>query len=275
MDFRNFIEETLRDSAEIALQMFGRVTAKTKEYDNNQVLTEADLTIGRHIITQITTHYPSHNILDEEAGAIENNSIFTWVVDPIEATSNFASGSTEYGIMLGLLEGDQPLAGGIIAPSRNEIFLAQRGLGAAKNSQPLTVTDENKLRQSLVSFSADGYPDNPERTHREFNLATQLALTCRNLRNNGCEAIDSMYVATGAYGGRINMTSKIWDNVAPQIIIEEAGGCYVLLNGQSLDYSRPLQRLDDNYTILATTPDLKPQLLAITIPFISNLNITA
>jgi len=88
-------------------------------------------------------------------------------------------------------------------------------------------------------------------------------LAARNMRNSGCEAIDHMYVAEGRYGGRVNMASKIWDNVGPQIICEEAGAIWTTHDGSPLDYINPLTKLDQNYTVCAAPPTLHKQLQAI------------
>ncbi len=263
MTYSEFIEATLKSAGQIAVAKFGNVKPLTKPGDNNQVLTEADLAIGEYIVQEIEKVFPSHNIIDEEAGAIQKHSTFTWVVDPIEGTSNFASGSEDYGIMVGLLEGATPIAGGIILPSQRKIYLAEKGKGAFKNHQPIHVTEETDLLKKLVSYGIDGYQDNPEHTRREGRLVAEVVLSIQNLRNAGCEAIDSMRVAEGIYGGRINMTSKIWDNVAPHIIIEEAGGVWTDIDGNSIDYSEPLTRIDHNFTNCVGSPVLHDSLMKI------------
>lgn len=111
MDYLAFLEAQLRESAKLALSFYGNVAATTKSDDNNQVLTEADLAIGKQLVAAVQTTYPEHNVIDEEAGGIDNGSRYTWVIDPIEATSNFAVGIPEYGVMVGLLEDAVPIAG--------------------------------------------------------------------------------------------------------------------------------------------------------------------
>lgn len=263
MTYSEFLNKILEVAAQIAVEKFGNVTPQTKPGDNNQVLTEADLAIGEYVIKEIEQEYPDYNIIDEEAGAIRKQSNFTWVVDPIEGTSNFASGSSDYGIMVGLLDNATPIAGGIIVPSQGTIYVAEKGQGATKNGKPIHITNETKLLSKLVSYGIDGYQDEPERTRQESRLVAEIVLSIRNLRNAGCEAIDSMRVAEGVYGGRINMTSKIWDNVAPQIIVEEAGGLWTDIDGNTIDYTEPLSRIDQNFTNCIGSPELHKQLLEV------------
>lgn len=264
MEYRSFLESVLAEASKIALSYRGKVTSKTKPGDNNQVLTEADLVIGKYLQEKLKVTYPRHNTIDEEAGVVDKGSRFTWVIDPIEGTSNFASGSDDYGIMIGLLEGTIPIAGGVSVPSRNLTYIAERGKGATKNGQRLKVTSEINLQNVLVSIGIDAYPDNPQRTRRECELMRDVILAIRNMRNSGCEAVDSMLVAEGIYGGRINLTSKIWDNVAPQIIVEESGGLWTDVHGMPIDYTNPLTKFDNNFTNCLASPGLHKQLMTIT-----------
>ena len=109
MGYRIFLMKTLEDAAQIARDRFGKVSSAIKCGDNTQVVTEADTEIGSMIIEAIQQTYPTHNIIDEEAGIVDKQSPYTWVIDPIDGTSNFAQGSPLYGCMLGLLKDHEPL----------------------------------------------------------------------------------------------------------------------------------------------------------------------
>lgn len=109
----------------------------------------------------------------------------------------------------------------------------------------------------------DSHQEGPERTRQECEVMADVILGVRNMRNSGSEAIDPMYVAGGSYGGRINLSSKIWDNVAPQIICEEAGAIWTDIAGNPIDYSNPLQRTEQNFTVCVASPTLHKQLLAV------------
>ena len=260
MDYQTFLAQELTKAAALAGIYFGKVKGTTKPNDSRQVLTKADLAIGKQLVAAVQATYPDHNVIDEEAGVIDKKSRYTWVIDPIEATSNFAAGLPQYGIMVGLLEDATPIAGGIVAPAYNKLYLAQKGKGATCNGQPIYVTADTELVQVLVSFSADGHPEDPARTYKDFKLLADIALAARNIRDNNCEAVDTMYVAEGRYGGRVNMASKIWDNVAPQIICEEAGALWTTANGSPIDYSNPLAKTEQNFTFCVANPVLHAKL---------------
>lgn len=257
--YTNFITRTLQQTSEIALSNFGKVSGTTKADDNNQVLTQTDLEIGRSIIAKINETFPDHNIIDEETGVIDKQSEYTWVVDPIDGTSNFATGVPLYGIMIGLLQGNEPVVGGIVLPQFHEIYTAEKGQGAFCNGERIRVSRETKLMSSLVAYQIDGHQENPQFTKEECSLLADIVLQIRNVRNGG-SCFDTAMVATGKYGACLNRTSKIWDNVAQQIIVIEAGGIYTDFFGKPIDYSNPLSKIRDNFTFCAASPELHRQL---------------
>ncbi len=260
MSFQSFISQVLQEAAKIANAAFQKVAVvSVKDGDNNQVLTQTDLEIGKFIIQSIQKTFPNHNIIDEEAGIIDQKSSYTWTVDPIDGTSNFASGLPTYGIMIGLLEKNKAVAGGIILPFFNQLYFGQKELGVFCNGQKVHVTNERKLLNSLIAYGIDGHQESPEKTIKESALLAKIILNIRNLRSTN-SAYDMVQVAVGRYGGFLNQTSKIWDNVAFQPIIEEAGGVMTDFWGQPMDYSNPLARARENYTLCAAAPELHRQL---------------
>lgn len=260
MTYQSFITQTLTDSSKIAESNFGKVSAiSTKSGDNNQVLTETDVAVGTFIVQQIQEVFPDHNIIDEEAGVIDKKSSFTWVVDPIDGTSNFANGLPTYGIMIGLLKDDRPIAGGIVLPAFKQLYVAEKGSGAFCNDQQIHVTEEKNLLSSLVAYGIDGHQEDPQKTILETAVLAKIILSIRNLRSTN-SAYDMVQVPAGRYGAFLNQTTKIWDNIAIQPIVEEAGGIVTDFWGKPLDYSNPLTRISENYTICAGAPVLHREL---------------
>ena len=257
--YKDFILAVLDEASAIATRSFGKVSGTTKPEDNNQVLTETDVEIGNKIVAAIKAKYPEHNIIDEEAGVVDSNSAYTWVVDPIDGTSNFANGIPAYGIMVGLLKDATPIAGGVALPSFGQIYVAVKEGGAFCNGSPIHVTTESKLLNTLVAYGIDGHQESPQITADETALLSKIILEIRNLRSTN-SAYDFMLVADGRYGGYLNRTSKIWDNVAPQIIIEESGGIFTDFFGKPVDYTNPLSKVGENYTMCAAPPELHRQL---------------
>ncbi len=264
MIYQEFLAHVLKKASTIATGQFGKVSSIEKTGDNNQVLTHTDLEVGKLLVSSVQEKFPTHNIIDEEAGVIDNNSSFTWVIDPIDGTSNFANGLPTYGIMIGLLEHATPIAGGIALPAFNQIYTAEKGFGTWIDGKKVTVTQETQLLKTLVAYGIDGHQENPSLTYNESKIIAEIVLHIRNLRSSN-SAFDIIQVATGRYGGSLAQSSKIWDNVAPHIIIEEAGGVYTDFFGKPMDYSNPLAKVHDNFTLCAASPTLQKQLQKIVI----------
>jgi len=235
------------------MSYFGKVTSSVKPEDNNQVLTEADIAIGKMLVRYSQDVFPDFNIIDEEAGVIDRASNFTIVIDPIDGTSNFANGLPHFGVFIGILEKSTPVAGVIAMPAFKDIYIAQKNRGALLNGQKIKVCDTTELRDALIAYGIDGHQDNPMATHEETALLGDIVLAIRNLRSSN-SAFDIAAVADGRYGLVMNKTSKVWDNVAPQIIIEEAGGIFTDFYGHPMDYTNIVHRSGDNFTFCAGAP---------------------
>jgi len=259
MSYSDFLTQTLKSTTEIANKNFGKVKGTTKSGDNNQVLTQTDLEIGRFIISEIEREFPDHNIIDEEAGVIDRSSEFTWVVDPIDGTSNFANGIPTFGIIIGLLNKDVPIAGGVALPQFGRIIAAEKGKGAFEGNKKLQISNEPELKNSLIAYGIDGHQENPQLTRDESKIITELVLKIRNLRSSN-SVFDSVMVMQGSYGAYMSRTSKIWDNVGQHVIIEEVGGIYTNYFGEKCDYSDPLNKAGMTFSCCFGAPQIHKQI---------------
>ena len=262
MEYRSFLEKTLTQASQMAKEFQGRVSVTLKPGDNNQVLTEADLAIGEFIVGECQNQYPDYNIIDEEAGVIDKGSNYTWVIDPIDGTSNFASGLPHYGIIIGLLDGETPITGAVALPYFDKLYVAERSKGTFLNGEKIVTKGQDKLSDSLLAYGIDGYQDEPQRTHDEIAMLGSLILSVRNLRSSN-SVFDIMSVVDGSYGASLNQTSKIWDNVGCQVIVEEAGGKYTDFWGRQIDNSNPLKKAEDNFTMCAASTVLHGQVQSV------------
>ncbi|MEX2443843.1 MAG: inositol monophosphatase [Alkalispirochaeta sp.] len=266
-EFLPFIEATLRAVSELAMEYYRAIAPgdraatamEIKAGDPNQVLTAADLAVGKEIQRRIRGRFPTHALLDEEQGysapAGGGDVDYTWVVDPIDGTSNFAAGTPLFGIMVGLLKGSTPVAGGVALPALGELYLAEQGAGAQCNGSSISVTNETDLLSVLVAYGVDSHREAPDDTRKEMQLLADIVLNVRNLRSAN-SAFDQMMVARGAYGACLNRSSRIWDNVAPAVIIQEAGGRYPDFFGAPLQFSINDATITGNFTWCTASPVL-------------------
>ncbi|GJL54645.1 MAG: inositol monophosphatase [Nitrospirales bacterium] len=187
------------------------------------LVTEADLASEKTIIGIINRTFPSHQILAEEEGLqTQDQSPYKWIIDPLDGTTNFAHGFPMYNVSIGVeYEGDVHV-GVVLDPTRNELFVAQKGKGAWLNNTPIHVSATPKLGDALLvtGFAYDVH------TVADNNLKEFCAfsLRARGMRRTGTAAIDLCYVACGRFDGFWELKLNPWDTAAGTLIVEEAGG---------------------------------------------------
>lgn len=193
------------------------------------LVTEYDLRSEKLIVDGIREAFPSDSILSEEAGSAGEAEL-RWVIDPLDATTNFAHGLPHFSVSIACWEADQPDFGIIFDPTRSEMFHAVRGRGAWMNGRPLHVSAETRLAESLL---ATGFPydirNNPENNLGQFARLSRLAFAIRRL---GSAALDLAYVAAGRFDAYWEFSSYPWDWAAGILLVREAGGRVTTMDGQ-------------------------------------------
>jgi myo-inositol-1(or 4)-monophosphatase len=258
MTYLPFLESLLTDAGRLARSFPARMPAQVKGADSNQVVTAADLAIGDQIRHRIQDEYAADGILDEEAGATPGTSSVTWVVDPIDGTANFAVGSPLFGVMVGVLDHGEPMAGGVTLPALGETYLAEAGQGAYLDGTRLTIRSDGDLSRQLVAYGMD---IRPAEVALDCQFLSGIATHCGGIRMSN-SIFDCMMVAKGAYGMVMHRHNRIWDCVAAQVIIQEAGGTFSAIDGRAIDYTDPLTRSEENFTMLACAPRFHDTALA-------------
>lgn len=246
----SFIRDTLQAVQPTATAYFDKIINHENPEANIQIMQDAAAQIGKQIVVAIQSNYPSHNILEESVGAIQNNSEFTWTVNAIHGRGNFANALPHYGVLIGLLDATGPLAGGILLPKFEETYVAERWKGATCNGKRLVASGETELSRALMSYVIDSRPDDSGFTDREMPILRDIILHAGNLRTSN-SAFDAMQVSKGSYGAIMNQTARIWDCVAQHIILVESGCTYTDFWGRPSDYSNPISKIDANYSYCA------------------------
>jgi myo-inositol-1(or 4)-monophosphatase len=215
----------------------------------SSVVTEADLA-SEQVILEILRSGESFNILSEESGYMDQGSDFTWIVDPLDGTSNFAAGIPWFGVIIVLMYKNQPVLAGMYLPVDDHFYLAEAGKGTRKNGDPIRVTESDQLEENLVVYSFD-YSSDPEKTKTEMELLARLSSHVRNIRSTN-SLYDFCYMTDGRLGAAINQTTKIWDIAGPWLIIREAGGVVTDIHGKDIQFDLSNGTFEKNYTIVAS-----------------------
>lgn len=220
----NEIQELAREAGKIALSYFrhrDKMHVANKVNDSD-IVTAADRACDTLIRDYITTHYPHHSILSEELGTLEGSEGWRWVIDPIDGTTNFYSGIPFWAISIGVELNGVTQFGVVYMPYTDELFSAQKGLGATLNGNPIHVSTETKLSKCVVST---GFPidkgTNPDNNLDNFSGIMPLV---RDMRRLGSSASDTCYVAAGFLDAYWELDLHEWDIKAASFIVEEAGG---------------------------------------------------
>ncbi len=248
------VKKCLKEASTILMSKFGKEIEEELKENQSSIVTEMDVAAERKIEHIISTKYPNHSIIGEETGAVMTGSEYTWVIDPIDGTSNYAAGLPWFGTLLAVLQHDIPYAAGAYLPYYDLMYYAEIGKGATCNGETIQVTRERSLKNVLFSYATD-YSVNLEKTKYETDLLFEVIQNVRNVRATNC-LIDFCYVADGRFGGNINHSTKIWDIVAPYLIIKEAGGIMTELDGSDIEFDLNIDNYLRNYAVIACASHL-------------------
>jgi len=193
------------------------------------LVTEVDLAVERMFREMIANRFPDHSVLAEEMGEIGAASTYRWVFDPLDGTTNYAHGIPIYCATLALEIEGVPTVGAVFDPNRNELFTAERGVGAWLNGRPLHVSSTSSLDDAVL---VTGFPyDIRERLKEALGLFGAFLSHARAVRRLGSAAIDLCWVAAGRMDGFWEQGLQVWDTMAGAIVVEEAGGRVSSLDG--------------------------------------------
>ena len=215
----HLIPAWLREAGEIALEQ--RKKLQVGYYYDSSPFTNIDRAIELHLVQRITALYPHHTILSEEGGGRKAESPYTWVIDPIDGTRAFACGLPIWGVSVGLLYQDQPLAGGLYLPVTGELFWGAEG-AAFYNGQPLPAQDGPGIDPRLLFLAV------PSNAHQEYTIRYN------RLRSLGSFAAHLAYLCLGAAVGVLSRRFKLWDIAGVLPVMEAVHVRMVYLSGKPL-----------------------------------------
>ncbi|XP_050537564.1 uncharacterized protein LOC126903456 isoform X2 [Daktulosphaira vitifoliae] len=228
----NGIDEFYKNALDIVQQAgkilkHGFYSAKdiSTKLNENDFVTEYDKLIEKTIIDSLLKLYPNHKFIAEESAAqnILTNEP-TWILDPIDGTTNFINKFPFCCISLALAVEYDLQIGIVYNPILDQLFTAQKGKGAFMNNNKIHVNSTNDLKKAMVGF--DIYCSVDEQIKQFFlKKCEEIMKTCRGIRSLGSAAMQLSYLAMGAIDVCPEMRYlKCWDVVAGILLIQEAGG---------------------------------------------------
>lgn len=196
----------------------------------NDLVSAADFASEQAIVNAIQQQFPEHNILSEEAGWNANSEDGpTWIIDPLDGTTNFVHGLAHFAVSIGVAYEDQMLFGVVLDPVKNDIFRGAKGHGAWWNGKRCSVSSRTALPGCML---ATGFPF---KAHDVLDLYLAIFretfLRCKAIRRPGSAALDLAYTAAGLYDGFFEFRLAPWDLAGGTLLVEEAGGIVTAIDG--------------------------------------------
>ena len=245
---RQVAREAAEGTGDPLRELHGRVEDITYKTDKSDIVTEADQRANRIITTAIESEFPDHAILSEESEFREGSSEYTWVVDPLDGTGNFAHGNPQYSVSIALVESGDPVMGVVYVPETDKLYHAVAGGDAYERDTRITTTDHDRLDESMLLSGWD--PDGEFLTH--FYRETQ------GVRALGSAALSLCYLASGGADGTWEYGTQPWDVAAGMVIARAAGARLTDRHGNPFEFDL---EGDDRAELLGSNGPLHPALL--------------
>src|SRR6266699_339879 len=195
-----------------------------------EFVSTADLRAERTLKNELSRARPGYSLLFEEGGATEGSDPHhRWIVDPLDGTTNFLHGIPHFAISIGLERDGEIVAGIVYEPTRDEMFWAEKGVGAYLNEHRLRVSARRGLGDAVIGT---GIPLRGRGDHPSYLAALAAVMSATaGVRRLGAAALDLAYVAAGRYDGFWEFGLSPWDIAAGLLLIREAGGYVSDLTG--------------------------------------------
>lgn len=188
----------------------------------NDFVTGVDQQSEKLIVGHLTAHFPDIAVVAEEGNNQSGNSGLTWVIDPLDGTTNFIQNIPVFSISIALMKEGKSILGLVFDPNRNEMFTAIRGHGAFLNDQRLSVSSRTDFQDAILATSL------PHRRRlwlpAQVMALNELFMLSSDIRRLGSAALDLCYTACGRFDGYWELGLSPWDLAAGALIVEEAGG---------------------------------------------------
>jgi myo-inositol-1(or 4)-monophosphatase len=223
----------------------------------NDWVSRADRESEDAIVACIREQSPHDAFLGEEGGSTAGSNARTWVIDPLDGTSNYLQHFPIWSVSIALRRrgenGDETIAGVIYEPLRDLFFTAERGAGAFRNNTRMHVSSHDRVE---ASFLATGFPFRAQEYVEPYvAIFTDVIRTSKGVRRAGSAALDLAYTAAGVFDGFFEMHLAPWDVAAGALLVTEAGGLVTDFSGG--------QRWLDRGNIVGAAPGVHRELMDI------------
>ncbi len=197
------------------------IKTKSNPFD---FVTQADIEADQVATSLIAEKFPDHAFWTEETGHNGSNSAYTWLLDPLDGTTNFVHRVPHFAVALAVLHHRQPILAVTFDPIRDELFLAEKGKGCTLNGTPVTVSAAEKLGNALVATGFAPLRNYGSEGEKNLRRIQAMLNETHGVRDSGSAALNMAYVAAGRLDIYWTLRLSPWDWVGGALMVEEAGG---------------------------------------------------
>ena len=230
----NQIIAIAREAGKIMLSFHNAATHRKEGHYN--FVTDADVAVQQYLQKQLTALLPDSRFFAEEKDNEPLTGDLTFVVDPIDGTTNFMRGRNASAVSVALLKNKTPVFGAVYNPYADEMFSAEAGKGAFLNGQKIHVSAFG-FENALVTMGTSPYDSTLAK--RTLRAAETFLLEAGDLRRTGSAALDLCDVASGRTDIFFELVLQPWDVAAGSLLVKEAGGRFISLGHEAPYYDGP------------------------------------
>lgn len=206
----------------------GKIQTVNTKSDIANIVTDMDVKTQNFIIDHLSGLIENAVFFAEEKQNQKLKDGYTWIIDPIDGTTNYAYDFHHSCVSIALVKGHEPVLGVCVNPYLNEVFHAMKGEGAYCNGKAIHVA-ENKMASSLIMCGTSPY--NKGYADITFTCLKELFLKGRDIRRSGSAVLDLCYLASGRVDAFYEAQLSFWDYAAASLIVQEAGGTIKTMQG--------------------------------------------
>lgn len=200
-------------------------------------VTEVDIAAQQWMTNFIRQRFPEHGFLTEERDEdLPAGANLTWIIDPIDGTSNYSRQQPIFCISIGVAIGPEIVAGVIFDPLRQELFAAAAGRGATLNGRPIQVSPVQEPQEAIISLDWSRQPVARQQT---LEMVQAILHTVHTVRGLGSAALALAWLAGGRLDGYFHLTAQAWDLAAGTLLVTEAGGRVSDISGRDWSWLAP------------------------------------
>lgn len=226
-----------RQAGEFLKNSFGTLLPDDfKLKGERDIVTEYDARAEEMIVDEVKKKFPDHNIFGEESGQDQKDSEYTWIIDPLDGTTNFAIGAPLFDVSIGVARGVEPVLAVVYTPMRDYMYVAEKDKGATCNDQPIHVSKISELQKALTVYCHD-YTD--KGIEKMLKIFASVKPQVRDLTRMRAAALELALVASGYVESYHANGLHPWDVAAGALLVKEAGGNVTDFDGKDWNLNSP------------------------------------